>query len=60
MEIDYQLVGEGVKVTDDYFSMIMDGTFHSVAEEQAHVSEGENYHEYLSPMPYHQDGRGPA
>ena len=59
MEIDYQLVGEGVKVTDDYFSMIMDGTFHSVAAEQAHEDEGET-HEYMSPLPYHQDGRGPA
>lgn len=30
MEIDYQLINKGVVVTDDYMTLIMDGTFHSI------------------------------
>lgn len=33
MEIDYQLVGQGVHLTDNYFSLIMDGTFHSLVSD---------------------------
>lgn len=28
LDIDYGLTSEGIVVTDDYFSIIMDGTFH--------------------------------
>ena len=57
LEIDYQLVGEGIRVTDDYFALVMDGTFHSVKD---------GYHEddlksqYMSPMPYYRNDRGSA
>ena len=41
MEIDYQLVGDGVHVTDNYFSMIMDGTFHSILTDGPSIGEEE-------------------
>ena len=57
LEIDYQLVGEGVIVTDDYLALIMDGTFHSVREG---YHEDDEKPQYMSPMPYHRNDRGPA
>ena len=59
MEIDYQLVGDGVRVTDDYLTLIMDGTFHSVLTDGG-PEENEDAHEYMSPLPFHRDERGPA
>ncbi len=61
MEIDYQLVGDRIIVTDDYLSLIMDGTFHQV-EGDGPVDEHENEekHEYLSLLPYNIAERGPA
>ena len=34
MEIDSQLVADGLSVTDEAITVIMDGTFHTVLENQ--------------------------
>ena len=60
MEIDYQLVADGVRVTDDYLSLIMDGTFHSVLTDGPEEHEEMEAHEYMSPLPFHREDRGPA
>jgi len=62
MEVDYQLVGDGIIVTDDYMSLIMDGTFHSVKGDDIIDEEHENEekHEYMSSLPYNVAERGPA
>ena len=62
MEIDYQLVGEGVHVTDDYVSLIMDGTFHSIRSDadEKWEDEGDSEHLYASPLPLHLDDQGSA
>jgi len=58
------LVGEGVRVTDDYLSLVMDGTFHAVKknfddDSDTNDGTGKN-HEYMSELPYRRDDRGPA
>ena len=61
MEIDYQLVGDGIIVTDDYLTMIMDGTFHKIqGDGELDEHEGEEKHTYASLLPYHVAERGPA
>ena len=46
-------------VTDDYMSMIMDGTFHVVdGDDDEHHDEKK--HSYRSLVPYHVADRGPA
>ena len=61
MEVDYQLVGDGIIVTDDYLSMVMDGTFHPVeADGELDEHENEEHHSYGSLLPYHVAERGPA
>lgn len=62
MEVDYQLVGDGIIVTDDYLSLIMDGTFHSVKGDDIIDEEHENEekHQYMSSLPYNVAERGPA
>lgn len=57
LEIDFQLVDEGIRVTDDYMAMVMDGTFHQVMmgwDYSQHESE------YMSAMPFHNEERGAA
>lgn len=44
-------------MTDDYISLIMDGTFHSV---RLGYHEADESHEYLSELPLWRDDRGPA
>lgn len=63
LEIDYQLVGPGVHVSDDYFSMVMDGTFHSLlsdADAEQIIEEEESGHDYGRELPYYQEDRGPV
>ena len=61
MEIDYQLVGDGIVITDDYLTMIMDGTFHKISGDgNLDEHENEEEHEYGSLVPYHVSERGPA
>ena len=53
MGIDNQLVADGVKVTDEAISLIMDGTFHSVLPNMGQFSYGQidDLHEYGTSLP---------
>lgn len=43
----------GTVVADDYFSILLDGTFHALIDEEPPVE-----HDYDSDLPLHYDGDG--
>ena len=56
MEIDFQLIDEGVKFDQDYLSCVFDGTFHTMAGRMP-----EENHSYGSvPLPLWRTDRQPA
>ena len=52
MEVDYQLVGDGIVVTDEYISVIADGTFRPFNHDERRIRE----HNYPSEIPVHLKG----
>ena len=55
MEVDFQLVDDGVVITDDYISLTMDGTFHALTEEATQDEEG-----YRRAIPIYKNDREPS
>ena len=49
VEVDYRFVGDGVQVTDDFFSIIMDGTVSATSQRGKNRTQTEKY----SKMPLH-------
>lgn len=49
IEIDYRFVGEGVQVTDDFFTIIMDGTVSATSQR----GKNRTQHDKYSKMPLH-------
>ena len=39
IEIDYSLVGEGIHVSDNFISTILDGTIHKIGEDEASITK---------------------
>lgn len=54
MEVDYELIGEGFLLSNKYFSMMLDGTFHSLGDEELQSS-----HKSLVSMPNYKKEFGP-
>ena len=54
MEVDYQLVGDGIIVTDEYISVIADGTFRPFNHDGLRIRE----HDYPRGIPAHVKGEG--
>ena len=49
VEVDYRFVGDGVQVTDDFFSIIMDGTVTATSQKGKNRTQSDKY----SKMPLH-------
>jgi hypothetical protein len=49
VEVDYRFVGDGVQVTDDFFSIIMDGTVSATSQKGKNRTQSDKY----SKMPLH-------
>ena len=49
VEVDYRFVGDGVQVTDDFFSIIMDGTVSATSQRGKNRTQSDKY----SKMPLH-------
>jgi hypothetical protein len=49
VEVDYRFVGDGVQVTDEFFSIIMDGTVSATSQRGKNRTQSEKY----SKMPLH-------
>ena len=47
-------------MADDYMSLIMDGTFHSILSDSDIYNHDEGEHKYMSALPVHLKERGPA
>ena len=60
MEIDYELVQTGIKITDTHFTMKIDGTFSPLLSDEDAEKHEFVYHEYMSPVPLYRDDRGEA
>ena len=60
MDLDYRLIGDGIVVTDDRLTLIMDGTFRSLLHDGIHHMDANEEHEYSTPLPLYVEGRGPA
>ena len=52
MEVDYQLVDEAVIITDEYFSVITDGTFRPFNHDDLKIGE----HNYPNDIPVRMKG----
>ena len=52
MEVDYQLVGDGIVVTDEYISVVADGTFRPFTHDERRIRE----HSYPREIPVHLKG----
>ena len=60
MEIDYELVQTGIKLTEDFFTLKLDGTFSPLLSDEDAEEHEFRYHKYGSPLPLHLDDRGEA
>ena len=49
VEVDYRFIGDGVQVTDDFFSIIMDGTVSATSQRGKNIELSNKY----SKMPLH-------
>jgi len=49
VEVDYRFVGDGLQVTDDFFSIIMDGTVSATSQKGKNITQPDKY----SKMPLH-------
>lgn len=54
IEVDYQLVGEGVVMTSQYISLLLDGTFHCINDQSF-----EGSHRSQTRLPFYTEGMGP-